>query len=80
MISSVIFTNVDSHKLGGENLIKMAYFDSLGGHSPENLSIVRRIVLNILKHDKTRKIGLARKRRMAGLNIDYMEKLLCQYD
>jgi len=30
MISSVIFTNVDSHKLGGENLIKMAYFDSLG--------------------------------------------------
>jgi len=50
------------------------------GHSPENLSTVRRIVLNILKHDKTRKIGLARKRRMAGLNIDYMEKLLCQYD
>lgn len=31
------------------------------GHSPENLSTVRRIVLNILKHDKTRKIGLARK-------------------
>jgi len=49
-------------------------------HAPENLSTVRRIVLNILKHDKTRKIGLARKRRMAGLNIDYMETLLCQYN
>jgi len=48
-------------------------------HSPENLSTVRRIILNILRHDKTRKTGLARKRRMAAMNIDYMEKVMCQY-
>ncbi len=47
-------------------------------HAPENLSTVRRMVLNILKHDKTRKIGLERKRRMAAINIDYMEALICQ--
>jgi predicted transposase YbfD/YdcC len=49
-------------------------------YAPENLSTVRRIVLNILKHDKTRKIGLERKRRMAAINIDYMEKVICQYN
>ena len=47
-------------------------------HAPENLSTVRRIVLNILKHDEKRKIGLARKMRMAAINIDYMEALICQ--
>ena len=48
------------------------------GNAPENLSTVRRIALNILKQDKTRKIGLARKRRMAAINIDYMQTLMCQ--
>ncbi len=48
------------------------------GYSAENLSTVRRIVLNILKQDKTRKIGLARKRRLAAINISYMENLICQ--
>jgi len=50
------------------------------GHAPENLSTVRKIALNILKHDKTRKIGLARKRRMAAMNIGYMEQVMCQYN
>jgi len=48
------------------------------GHSPENLSTVRRIALNLLKHDNTKKIGLARKRRMALVDTEYMEQVLCQ--
>lgn len=45
-------------------------------HSSENLSIIRRVGLNILKTDTTMKVGIAAKRKAAGWNIKYLEKLL----
>ena len=45
-------------------------------NSAENLSIVRRIALNLLKNDKTMNVGIAAKRKAAGWNTKYLEKLL----
>ncbi len=45
-------------------------------HSSENLSITRRVGLNILKTDTTMKVGIAAKRKAAGWNTKYLEKLL----
>ena len=41
-----------------------------------NLSILRKFALNILKNDKTIKKSIPLKRRMAGLNDDYLMSLL----
>lgn len=45
-------------------------------NSAENLSVIRRIALNLLKTDKTMKVGIAAKRKAAGWNTKYIEKLL----
>lgn len=45
-------------------------------NSSENLSVIRRIGLNILKTDTTLKVGIAAKRKAAGWNTKYLEKLL----
>jgi predicted transposase YbfD/YdcC len=45
-------------------------------NSAENLSIVRRVALNLLKTDKTLKVGIAAKRKAAGWNTKYLETLL----
>lgn len=45
-------------------------------NSAENLSIVRRVALNLLKTDKTMKVGIAAKRKAAGWNTKYLETLL----
>lgn len=45
-------------------------------NSAENLSIVRRVALNLLKTDKTMKVGIAAKRKSAGWNTKYLETLL----
>lgn len=45
-------------------------------NSAENLSIVRRIALNLLKADSTLKVGIAAKRKAAGWNNDYLESIL----
>ncbi len=42
-------------------------------NSAENLSIVRRLALNLLKTDKTLKVGIAAKRKVAGWNTKYLE-------
>ena len=46
------------------------------GHAAENLAVFRRLGLNILKQENSKKLSLAGKRRMAGWNDDYMSKLL----
>jgi len=45
-------------------------------NSSENLSIVRRVALNLLQTDKTMKVGIAAKRKSAGWNTKYLETLL----
>lgn len=45
-------------------------------NSAENLSIVRRIALNLLKSELTLKVGIAAKRKAAGWNNDYLRRVL----
>jgi predicted transposase YbfD/YdcC len=46
------------------------------GHGAENLSIIRRFALNLLKSDKTIKAGIAVKRKAAGWDNSYLKQLL----
>lgn len=46
------------------------------GNAAENLALVRRISLNLLKHEKTRKVGIACKRKCAGWSNAYLLKIL----
>jgi len=45
-------------------------------HSPETFAILRRIALNLLKHDKSLKVGIKNKRLRAGWDHDYLLSLL----
>jgi len=46
------------------------------GYGAENLSRLKRLSLNILKQDKTKKGSIASKRFEAALDDDYREDLL----
>ena len=46
------------------------------GHRAENMSLVRKAVLNLLKADKSVKAGIETKRKVAGWNPDYLLKIL----
>jgi predicted transposase YbfD/YdcC len=46
------------------------------GDAAENLSLVRKIALNLLKQETARKIGIAAKRRRAGWDDHYLELVL----
>ncbi|HEX7641876.1 MAG TPA: ISAs1 family transposase [Burkholderiaceae bacterium] len=46
------------------------------GEAAQNFAVLRRIALNLLKNDKTTKLGVANKRLKAGWNVDYLAKLL----
>ncbi|MDY6909298.1 MAG: ISAs1 family transposase, partial [Thermodesulfobacteriota bacterium] len=41
-----------------------------------NLAIIRHFALNLIKQDKTRKIGVKGSRKRAGWDDDYMLRLL----
>lgn len=47
------------------------------GHSAENLSRIRRLALNLLRQDKSVKVGAKGKRLKACLEEDYLLKILC---
>lgn len=46
------------------------------GEAAQNFAILRRIALNLLKSDKSTKLGVANKRLKAAWNVDYLGKLL----
>lgn len=46
------------------------------GHAAENLGIIRRIALNLLKQEKTSKVGIAARRKRAGWDNKYLLKVL----
>jgi predicted transposase YbfD/YdcC len=45
-------------------------------HAPENLAILHHIALNLLKQDRTEKLGIKNKRLAAGWDHDYLLRLL----
>ena len=46
------------------------------GNIAENMSMIRRISLNLLKQEKTAKCGIGIKRQMAGWNEEYLLKVI----
>lgn len=46
------------------------------GHSQDNLAVVRKITLNLLKNEKTEKGGVKNKRLQAGWDDEYLEKVI----
>jgi len=47
------------------------------GHASENLAIVRRIALNLLKQEQTHKRGISCRRKRAGWDSQYLMRVLC---
>jgi predicted transposase YbfD/YdcC len=48
------------------------------GHSAENLSRIRRLALNLLRREKTCKVGAKGKRLQAAMDLDYLLQVLGQ--
>ena len=45
-------------------------------HGAENMSIIRRIVLNLLKLDKSRKLSINKKRTLSAMNPEFRMRIL----
>ena len=48
------------------------------GHADQNLAVIRRLALNLLKQERTTKVGIKAKRKKAGWDFDYLLKVLSQ--
>ena len=46
------------------------------GHSAANLAVIRDIALNLIKAEKTAKVGVKIKRLKAGWDNDYLLRIL----
>lgn len=45
-------------------------------NTPANMATIRRVGINMIKQEKTEKVGVEIKRRIAGWNVKYLEKIL----
>lgn len=45
-------------------------------HAPANMAVLRHIALNVIRSDKTRKVGIKASAKKAGWSNDYLETLL----
>lgn len=45
-------------------------------NAAQNFSLLQKITLNLLKREKSKKGGIVRKRRFAGFDVKYLEKVL----
>ena len=48
------------------------------GHAPQNMAIVRRLALNLLKQEGTSSVGIKNRRLRAGWDEAYLLKVLRQ--
>ena len=48
------------------------------GHADHNLAVIRHLALNLLKQERSAKVGIKAKRKKAGWDFDYLTKVLSQ--
>jgi predicted transposase YbfD/YdcC len=48
------------------------------GDSAQNLALMRKLALNLLRHEHSMQVGIAAKQKRAGWDHDYLLKILSQ--
>jgi hypothetical protein len=48
------------------------------GESAQNLALMRKLALNVLRHEHSMRVGIAAKQKRVGRDHDYLLKILAQ--
>ena len=48
------------------------------GHADHNLVVIRHLALNLLKQERSAKVGIKAKRKKAGWDFAYLTKVISQ--